>query len=79
MLQTNICERVCVCGQGRGAVGKSSAGVEEGDGKREKSKMGQKEQGRLPGRGVAGIRQGGICPKEESSWMSYWAEFEKDG
>lgn len=47
-------------------------------GKREKSKMGQKEQGRLPGRGVAGIRQGGICPKEESSWMSYWAEFEKD-
>lgn len=62
---------------GEGVAGKSSTSGEEGDWEETKVKDGE-EGTKLTGRGVAGIRQGGMCPKGESWTTSYRAEFEKD-
>lgn len=70
-------ERVCIFGRGEGAVGKSSVVERRETRKRENQIWGGGS--RAASRGVAGIRQGGMCPKGESSGTSCWAEFEKDG
>lgn len=56
------CERVCICGQGEGTVGKSSVVGRRETRKRESQRWGGGS--RAASRGVDGIRQGGMCPKD---------------